>query len=145
VTDFIHARDIFTQVVTMEKLGWLCIFLQNLLTFFLVPLCVGCRRYFYLIAFRSYLDSRVALQRSTFAGEAAFAAWMQARPELGHLCDNLKLKWSACEFAWWSDTLSDTCKIMIALILCHISLEFAGTWYTSYPSKCYCGVFSAIS
>jgi len=34
----------------------------------------------------------VALQRSTFAGEAAFAAWMQARPELGHLCDNLKLK-----------------------------------------------------
>lgn len=50
------------------------------------------RRYFYLIAFRSYLYSRVALQRSTFAGEAAFAAWMQARPELGHLCDNLKLK-----------------------------------------------------
>jgi hypothetical protein len=50
------------------------------------------RRYFYLIAFRSYLYSRMALQGSTFAGEAAFAAWMQARPELGHLCDNLKLK-----------------------------------------------------
>ena len=51
------------------------------------------RRYFYLIAFRSYLISRVSLQGSSSAGDSAFSAWMQARPELGHLCDNLKLKW----------------------------------------------------
>ncbi|KAH9319094.1 hypothetical protein KI387_020863 [Taxus chinensis] len=49
------------------------------------------RRYFFLIAFRSYLYSRVALHGATFAGETGFSAWMQARPELGHLCDNLKL------------------------------------------------------
>lgn len=52
------------------------------------------RRYFYLIAFRSYLISRVSLQGSSSAGDSAFSAWMQARPELGHLCDNLKLKWN---------------------------------------------------
>jgi len=49
------------------------------------------RRYFFLISFRSYLYSRVALHGTTFSGETGFAAWMQARPELGHLCDNLKL------------------------------------------------------
>lgn len=49
------------------------------------------RRYFFLISFRSYLYSRVALRGTTFSGETGFAAWMQARPELGHLCDNLKL------------------------------------------------------
>lgn len=65
--------------------------------FWTVPHCfsfgVGIyRRYFYLIAFRSYLISRVSLQGSSSAGDSAFSAWMQARPELGHLCDNLKLK-----------------------------------------------------
>ncbi|XP_057829529.2 uncharacterized protein LOC131040594 isoform X1 [Cryptomeria japonica] len=49
------------------------------------------RRYFFLIAFRSYLYSHVALHGAKFTGETGFAAWMQARPELGHLCDNLKL------------------------------------------------------
>jgi hypothetical protein len=50
------------------------------------------RRYFFLIAFRSYLFSRVALHGNACAGETSFTAWMNARPELGHLCDNLKLK-----------------------------------------------------
>ncbi|KAL2634189.1 hypothetical protein R1flu_005668 [Riccia fluitans] len=45
------------------------------------------RRYFYLIAFRSYLYHKVVGQ-----GNVAFTTWMQARPELGHLCDNLKLE-----------------------------------------------------
>ncbi|CAN6317707.1 unnamed protein product [Urochloa humidicola] len=42
------------------------------------------RRYFFLITFRSYLYC--ATPR-----EATFTSWMKARPELGHLCDNLKL------------------------------------------------------
>ncbi|KAJ6803183.1 paladin [Iris pallida] len=42
------------------------------------------RRYFFLITFRSYLYS-------TSPSELGFAAWMEARPELGHLCDNLRL------------------------------------------------------
>lgn len=58
------------------------------------------RRYFYLIAFRSYLISRVSLQGSSSAGDSAFTDWMQARPELGHLCDNLKLKWDFFFSPW---------------------------------------------
>ncbi|KAL0436059.1 UNVERIFIED_CONTAM: hypothetical protein Sradi_0313800 [Sesamum radiatum] len=42
------------------------------------------RRYFFLIAFRSYLYS-------TSANEMEFTAWMDARPELGHLCNNLRI------------------------------------------------------
>ncbi|KQK14315.1 paladin [Brachypodium distachyon] len=42
------------------------------------------RRYFFLITFRSYLYC-------TSLREATFASWMEGRPELGHLCDNLKL------------------------------------------------------
>ncbi|KAK3150056.1 hypothetical protein QOZ80_3AG0227260 [Eleusine coracana subsp. coracana] len=42
------------------------------------------RRYFFLITYRSYLYS-------TSLREATFTSWMKARPELGHLCDNLKL------------------------------------------------------
>ncbi|XP_042044508.1 paladin-like isoform X2 [Salvia splendens] len=42
------------------------------------------RRYFFLIAFRSYLYS-------TSAGEMKFTTWMDARPELGHLCNNLRI------------------------------------------------------
>ncbi|KAF1002509.1 uncharacterized protein LOC141701120 [Apium graveolens] len=42
------------------------------------------RRYFYLITYRSYLYC-------TSASETSFSAWMDARPELGHLCSNLKL------------------------------------------------------
>jgi protein-tyrosine phosphatase len=50
------------------------------------------RRYFFLIAFRSYLFSRVTFQENACAGDMSFSTWMKARPELGHLCDNLKLK-----------------------------------------------------
>ncbi|KAH6768947.1 metal ion-binding protein [Perilla frutescens var. frutescens] len=42
------------------------------------------RRYFFLIAFRSYLYS-------TSASETRFTTWMDARPELGHLCNNLRI------------------------------------------------------
>lgn len=42
------------------------------------------RRYFFLITFRSYLYC-------TPLHQVTFASWMEARPELGHLCDNLKL------------------------------------------------------
>ncbi|KAJ8748544.1 hypothetical protein K2173_003445 [Erythroxylum novogranatense] len=42
------------------------------------------RRYFFLITFRSYLYS-------TNAAETRFASWMDARPELGHLCNNLRI------------------------------------------------------
>lgn len=42
------------------------------------------RRYFFLITFRSYLYS-------TSATEMRFTSWMDARPELGHLCNNLKV------------------------------------------------------
>jgi hypothetical protein len=42
------------------------------------------RRYFFLITFRSYLYC-------SSLREPTFASWMEARPELGHLCDNLKL------------------------------------------------------
>ncbi|WOL11986.1 paladin [Canna indica] len=42
------------------------------------------RRYFFLITFRSYLYC-------TAPSETSFSAWMEARPELGHLCDNLRL------------------------------------------------------
>ncbi|KAK1280944.1 hypothetical protein QJS04_geneDACA004769 [Acorus gramineus] len=42
------------------------------------------RRYFFLITFRSYLYSDVP-------NETKFETWMEARPELGHLCDNLRL------------------------------------------------------
>ncbi|CAM6102777.1 unnamed protein product [Calypogeia fissa] len=49
------------------------------------------RRYFFLIAFRSYLYHGVATGGSTTPDSAAFASWMLARPELGHLCDNIKL------------------------------------------------------
>ncbi|KAM7276899.1 hypothetical protein ACFE04_018765 [Oxalis oulophora] len=42
------------------------------------------RRYFFLITFRSYLFC-------TSPGESDFTTWMNARPELGHLCNNLRL------------------------------------------------------
>ncbi|MQL95031.1 hypothetical protein Taro_027696 [Colocasia esculenta] len=42
------------------------------------------RRYFYLITFRSYLHS-------SSPREMTFSSWMEARPELGHLCDNLRI------------------------------------------------------
>ncbi|MED6109871.1 hypothetical protein PIB30_037528 [Stylosanthes scabra] len=42
------------------------------------------RRYFFLITFRSYLYC-------TSPSEMEFAAWMDARPELGHLCNNLRI------------------------------------------------------
>ncbi|GLT68208.1 hypothetical protein SLA2020_404600 [Shorea laevis] len=42
------------------------------------------RRYFFLITFRSYLYC-------TNAAEMEFTSWMDARPELGHLCNNLRI------------------------------------------------------
>ncbi|KAF8008217.1 hypothetical protein BT93_K2020 [Corymbia citriodora subsp. variegata] len=42
------------------------------------------RRYFYLITFRSYLYC-------TSAAVMTFTSWMDARPELGHLCNNLRM------------------------------------------------------
>ncbi|XP_050251484.1 uncharacterized protein LOC126698360 isoform X1 [Quercus robur] len=42
------------------------------------------RRYFYLITFKSYLYC-------TSPAETTFASWMDARPELGHLCNNLRI------------------------------------------------------
>ncbi|XP_042502198.1 paladin isoform X1 [Macadamia integrifolia] len=42
------------------------------------------RRYFFLITFRSYLYC-------TSAREMGFLAWIEARPELGHLCHNLRI------------------------------------------------------
>ncbi|XP_061354057.1 uncharacterized protein LOC133298743 isoform X3 [Gastrolobium bilobum] len=42
------------------------------------------RRYFFLITFRSYLYC-------TSPAKMKFAAWMDARPELGHLCNNLRI------------------------------------------------------
>ncbi|KAK1398683.1 Paladin [Heracleum sosnowskyi] len=42
------------------------------------------RRYFFLITFRSYLYGNSV-------AEMSFTAWMDARPELGHLCSNLKI------------------------------------------------------
>ncbi|KAI4301625.1 hypothetical protein L6164_034885 [Bauhinia variegata] len=42
------------------------------------------RRYFFLITFRSYLYC-------TSPDEMEFSAWMDARPELGHLCNNLRI------------------------------------------------------
>ncbi|KAK8954830.1 hypothetical protein KSP39_PZI001610 [Platanthera zijinensis] len=43
------------------------------------------RRYFFLITFRSYLYSASIY-------ETSFSSWMEARPELGHLCENLRLE-----------------------------------------------------
>nr|KYP71704.1 Paladin [Cajanus cajan] len=42
------------------------------------------RRYFFLITFRSYLYC-------TSPAIMKFEAWMKARPELGHLCNNLRI------------------------------------------------------
>ncbi|CAL1398805.1 unnamed protein product [Linum trigynum] len=42
------------------------------------------RRYFFLITFRSYLNSRKPT-------ETRFTEWMKSRPELGHLCNNLRI------------------------------------------------------
>ncbi|XP_057718159.1 uncharacterized protein LOC130932763 [Arachis stenosperma] len=42
------------------------------------------RRYFFLITFRSYLYC-------TSPSDMEFSAWMDARPELGHLCNNLRI------------------------------------------------------
>ncbi|KAF7818056.1 paladin-like isoform X1 [Senna tora] len=42
------------------------------------------RRYFFLITFRSYLYCASPARKE-------FAAWMDARPELGHLCSNLRI------------------------------------------------------
>ncbi|XP_020701616.1 paladin [Dendrobium catenatum] len=43
------------------------------------------RRYFFLITFRSYLYC-------ASPHETRFATWMEARPELGHICENLRLE-----------------------------------------------------
>ncbi|MCO5569307.1 hypothetical protein L7F22_023019 [Adiantum nelumboides] len=50
------------------------------------------RRYCFLIAFRSYLYSCVALHSSINAGEKLFSDWMRARPELAHICNHLRLE-----------------------------------------------------
>ncbi|XP_057966266.1 uncharacterized protein LOC131156522 isoform X5 [Malania oleifera] len=42
------------------------------------------RRYFFLVAFRSYLDC-------TSATETKFTSWIESRPELVHLCNNLRI------------------------------------------------------
>uniref|UniRef100_A0A6N2NAG9 Tyrosine specific protein phosphatases domain-containing protein n=1 Tax=Salix viminalis TaxID=40686 RepID=A0A6N2NAG9_SALVM len=42
------------------------------------------RRYFFLITFRAYLYS-------TKASETKFTSWMDSRPELRHLCNNLRM------------------------------------------------------
>ncbi|MBA0554178.1 hypothetical protein Golob_013300 [Gossypium lobatum] len=42
------------------------------------------RRYFFLVTFRSYLYSKSPT-------ETKFTSWMDARPELGHLCNNLRI------------------------------------------------------
>ncbi|XP_031251036.1 paladin isoform X1 [Pistacia vera] len=42
------------------------------------------RRYFFLITFRSYLYC-------TSPAETKFKSWMDGRPELGHLCNNLRI------------------------------------------------------
>ncbi|PPR88868.1 hypothetical protein GOBAR_AA31816 [Gossypium barbadense] len=42
------------------------------------------RRYFFLITFRSYLYSTSPIKMK-------FTTWMDARPELGHLCNNLRI------------------------------------------------------
>ncbi|XP_047324882.1 paladin-like [Impatiens glandulifera] len=42
------------------------------------------RRYFLLITFRSYLYC-------TTSKDTTFSSWMDARPELGHLCNNLRI------------------------------------------------------
>ncbi|KAH1107088.1 hypothetical protein J1N35_010856 [Gossypium stocksii] len=42
------------------------------------------RRYFFLITFRSYLYCKSPT-------ETKFTSWMDARPELGHLCNNLRI------------------------------------------------------
>ncbi|XP_044502953.1 paladin-like isoform X2 [Mangifera indica] len=42
------------------------------------------RRYFFLITFRSYLYC-------TSPAETKFESWMDGRPELGHLCNNLRI------------------------------------------------------
>ncbi|KAK4379786.1 hypothetical protein RND71_001648 [Anisodus tanguticus] len=42
------------------------------------------RRYLFLITFRSYLYC-------CSPAEITFSEWMDARPELGHLCDNLRI------------------------------------------------------
>ncbi|CAN6706174.1 unnamed protein product [Malus baccata var. baccata] len=42
------------------------------------------KRYFFLITFRSYLYC-------TCAADIKFTSWMDARPELGHLCNNLRI------------------------------------------------------
>ncbi|KAK3002163.1 hypothetical protein RJ639_021701 [Escallonia herrerae] len=42
------------------------------------------RRYLFLIAFRSYLYCTSAI-------DIKFTTWMEARPELGHLCNNLRI------------------------------------------------------
>eukprot|EP00271_Cylindrocystis_brebissonii_P022366 TRINITY_DN8584_c2_g1_i1.p1 TRINITY_DN8584_c2_g1~~TRINITY_DN8584_c2_g1_i1.p1 ORF type:complete len:1580 (+),score=309.80 TRINITY_DN8584_c2_g1_i1:485-5224(+) len=49
------------------------------------------RRYWYLIVFCAYLYARQAERGSLHAGPQGFAAWMAARPELGHLVEHLKL------------------------------------------------------
>lgn len=43
------------------------------------------RRYFFLITFRSYLYS-------ASAAETTFSSWMEARPELGYLCNHLRIE-----------------------------------------------------
>eukprot|EP00850_Spirogloea_muscicola_P022112 SM000277S10347 [mRNA] locus=s277:33301:42396:- [translate_table: standard] len=50
------------------------------------------RRYCYLIVFRSFLYTQIAQGGSSLAGQMPFSHWMHHRPELGILCDHLKLK-----------------------------------------------------
>lgn len=73
------------------NVGELCfyIYCMLMLDIYLVPAIiyvfpVNCRRYFFLITFRSYLYC-------TSPSDVEFAAWMNARPELGHLCNNLRI------------------------------------------------------
>ncbi|KAL4323919.1 hypothetical protein GQ457_11G001890 [Hibiscus cannabinus] len=52
---------------------------------YLMDMCIkALRRYFFLITFRSYLYCKSPT-------ETKFTSWMDARPELGHLCNNLRI------------------------------------------------------
>jgi hypothetical protein len=63
------------------------IFLPIMVLYVTSSFCPFYRRYFFLITFRSYLYC-------TSAAETEFTSWMDARPELGHLCNNLRIdKW----------------------------------------------------
>ncbi|KAF0922499.1 hypothetical protein E2562_037404 [Oryza meyeriana var. granulata] len=73
--DIMHYRKALQDCSPDDDEGWSC--LMDMGT-------KALRRYFFLITFRSYLYC-------SSLREPTFASWMEARPELGHLCDNLKL------------------------------------------------------